>query len=162
VNIIEQIDQDLIQAQKSKNEAVISTLRMIKNSAKNASIEKKSAKGGSASGGDDLNQEEVIKILRSEVKKRNESVEAFKKGERQDLADKETAEIETIKKYLPKEISDEDINKVVVEVIESTKAQSPKDFGQVMGVVMKKLVGAADGGKVTQLVKQALEKQEEK
>jgi len=160
VNTIEQIEKDYIQALKNKDEAVVSTLRMLKSAIKNASIEKKSAKDGFASGGDELKNQDLIKLLRFELKKRNESIEAFKKGDRQDLVEKEAAEVEIIKKYLPKEISDDDINKVISEVIESMEVSDPSGFGRVMGEVMKKLGGAAEGGKVTQLVKAALQKVE--
>jgi len=149
MNLNDKIQNDLNQALKSKQEVEVSVLRMFINAIKNASIQKK----------DKLDEKEIIKVLRSEIKKHNESIEAFQKGQRADLVDKEKAELEVLKKYLPQEISDDDLKKIIIEVIEPTDSNN---FGQVMGIVMKKISGQADGNRVSKLVKEQLEELKEK
>lgn len=146
MSLNEQIQKDLEQALKNKKETEILALRMLKNAVKNASIQKKG----------ELDDAEIIKIIRSEIKKRNESIEAFKQGQRSDLVKKEQAELEVLKNYLPQELSDDEIKELIKEAIEVTKAEGSQNFGQIMGVVMKKIAGQADGSKVSQLVKEEL------
>lgn len=150
MSLNEQIEKDFIQALKNKKEAELLSLRMLKNAIKNATIQKKA----------ELKDDEIIKLIRSEVKKRNESIEAFMKGDRDDLVTKEKAELEILKIYLPKELGDEKIKKIIFEVIESSKATGPQDFGKVMGLVMKKTGGQVEGNKVSQLVKEVLQPKE--
>lgn len=149
MTILEQIEVDLNQAQKQKEELVVLTLRQIKAAATNAEIAKKREK---------LTQEEIIKVLKSEVKKRKEAIELYQKGGRNDLAKKEQKEIEIVNKYLPPELPEQDIRNKVREVIENIGALGPADLGKVMGPVMAALKGAADGKVVNQLVKEELEK----
>lgn len=143
MSIIKQIDQDLINAQKSKDELLVSTLRMVKSAFKNQAIELRKP---------ELSETEAILILRKELKKRLDSIQAFNDGGRPELAAHENLECEIIKKYLPPDLSEADIAKAVDEVI----ATGASNFGQVMKEVMAKLQGQADGQIVQRLVKEKL------
>lgn len=142
----EKIRTDLNSALKSREELKVSTLRMLLSSLNYLKIEKQT----------DLTDEDVISVLQKEVKKHNESIESFKKGNRQDLVDKETKELEILKTYLPAQLTQGEIEKFVAESISETGAKSQADFGLVMKSVMPKLRGRADGSLVSQLVKQKL------
>ena len=143
MSIINQIDQDLIKAQKAKAENELLTLRMVKSAFKNQAIELRKP---------ELDEPEAILILRRELKKRLDSIQAFNSGGRPDLAAKEQGECEIIKKYLPPELSETDIN----QAIEAVLATGVNNFGQVMKEVMQKLQGQADGQIVQRLVKEKL------
>lgn len=143
----EKIGNDLKQALKEKNQAVISTLRMLNAAILNAEI---------AAMRKEFTDEDVLKIISEEVKKRKDSIEEYKKGGREDLVLKEEAELEILKKYLPKELSEEEIKKIVKEKIKELGASGPSDFGKVMGVVMKAVGGRAGGEKVGKIVKEVL------
>jgi len=147
----EKLNQDLKQAMINKDGELSSLLRMLLSAVKNEEILKKQQQQG-------LKEEEMIAVLKREVKKRKDSVEQYIKGGRQDLADKEKKEIEVIAKYLPEEMSEEDIKKVVAEVISSMGEVSSSQFGAVMGQVMAKLKSQADGAVVSRLVREALNK----
>ncbi len=118
-------------------------LRGVKSAVKNAEIAKRP---------DKLAEEDIIKVLRSEIKKRQDAIFDFKKGNRQDLVDKESREIEIIKRYLPPELTEEKLREMVEKAIKDTGATSPKDFGKVMGAVMKEVKGQVDGGRVKEIV----------
>ncbi len=139
------IETDLTEALKEKKEFDCSVLRMVKSAFHNKEIEKKS----------ELKDEDIIEILRHEIKSRKDSVIDYEKGGRKDLAEKEEKEIALIKKYLPAELSEEEIKKVVLEAIKQLGA-GPKDFGKVMGQAMGKLKGQADGNMVSKIVKENL------
>ncbi|MDR3112725.1 MAG: GatB/YqeY domain-containing protein [Elusimicrobiota bacterium] len=101
-----------------------------------------------------ITEDEIVKVLRSEIKKRKESIEIFEKAKRQDLIEKESAEICVIEKYLPAELSDEELLKIVKVVVETS---SDKSFGTVMKSAISAVNGKADGKKVSAVVKQVLE-----
>ncbi|MDQ5970467.1 MAG: uncharacterized protein QG603_244 [Patescibacteria group bacterium] len=143
MSIIKQIDQDLITAQKAKDEVVVLTLRMVKSAFKNQAIELRKP---------ELLEAEAILILRRELKKRVDSIQAFNTGGRPELAAQEQVECEIIKKYLPAELSENDVIKAIDEVL----ATGTNNFGQVMKEVMQKLQGQADGQLVQRLVKEKL------
>ncbi len=103
--------------------------------------------------GEDFNP---VKILQKELKNKKEALKMFKKGGRQDLADKEKKDIEILRGYLPKMLSEKEINSLVKEVVEEIKEA---DFGQIMGKVMSKVKGRADGSKVSKVVKRHLDNQ---
>jgi len=149
MEVLAQIDNDLIAAQKDRNELVVMVLRQLKTALANAEI----AKNREA-----LTSEEIIKILRSEVKRRNESSELYRKGGRVDLAQKEEDEIVVIENYLPAQLSEAQLIVIVDKAIEQTQAETIKDMGKVMEAVNKEAAGAADGKLVSQLVKQRLQK----
>jgi uncharacterized protein YqeY len=143
----DQIVADLTAAMKAKDAARTSTLRMLKAAIVNRQIEK----------GGELDDEEVTKLLRSQVKQRRDSVEQYQKASRQDLADKETAEIEVIEGYLPQAASQEEIDQSVAEAIAETGATSMKEMGAVMKAAMNRLAGKnADGRLVSEAVKKKL------
>ncbi len=147
MSLREQIIADLTAAMKAKDAARTSTLRMLKAAIVNRQIEK----------GGELDEEELMKLLRSQAKQRRDSVEQFEKGGRQDLADKELAEIAVIEAYLPQAASQEQIDKAVAAAIAETGATSMKEMGAVMKAVMPRLAGKnADGRAVSETVKKKL------
>ncbi len=147
MTLSEQIIADLTAAMKAKDAARTSTLRMLKAAIVNRQIEK----------GGELDEEELMKLLRSQAKQRRDSVEQFEKGGRQDLADRELAEIAVIEAYLPQAASQEEIDKAVAAAIAETGATSMKEMGAVMKAVMPRLAGKnADGRAVSETVKKKL------
>jgi uncharacterized protein YqeY len=104
-----------------------------------------------------LTDEEVIEVISSEAKKRRESIFEFGKGKRQDLVEKEKKELEILEKYLPEQLPEEEIRKLIKEAIEKTDAKEIKDMGKVMAELMPKIKGKADGTLVSKIVKELLE-----
>ena len=104
----------------------------------------------------ELIDEEIIEVIFSEIKKRKEAISGFEKGEREDLIKKEKAEIEVLERYLPGQLSEEELRKLVKETIKAVGAQEIKDMGKVMTEVMPKIKGKADGGVVSKIVKELL------
>jgi len=144
--LLETIQNDLKTALKERNELQVSTLRLLLSETHNRQIEKQA----------ELVDEDIVGVLRKEVKKRQESIEAYEKGGRQELADKESKELIILSKYLPQEMSPKELEKIVKEVIVEVGAQGPSDFGKVMGVIMGKVKGKIDGTKVADAVKKLL------
>jgi uncharacterized protein YqeY len=143
----EQIISDMTASMKAQDAPRTSTLRMVKAAMMNRQIEK----------GGELDDEEMTKLLRSLVKQRRDSVEQYEKAGRQDLADKEKAEIEVIEAYLPQAASQEEINAAVAAAIVETGASSIKDMGKVMKSVQAALAGKnADGRTISEIVKAKL------
>lgn len=143
----DQIIADMVAAMKAKDAERTSTLRMIK-----AAITNREKDGGA-----DVTDEDVLKLLRSQVKQRRDSVEQYEKGGRQDLADKEKAEIVIIEAYLPQAASQEEIDQAVAAAISETGASTMKEMGAVMKATMAKLAGKnADGKMVSEAVKTRL------
>jgi len=139
------IQKDLVDAQKSKDQEKLETLRMVLAEIKNRSIDSKK----------DLKEKEVQEILRKEIKKRKDSIKAFKDGGRDELAQKEEREIAIIEKYLPAQMSEEEVQKAVSKII---KDNSGMDFGPLMGKVMKELKDKADGALVKDIVSKEIKK----
>ena len=143
----DQIIADMTAAMKAKDTARTSTLRMVK-----AAIMHREKEGG-----EQLTDEDVTKLLRSQMKQRRDSVEQYQKAGRQDLVDKEQAELAIIEAYLPQAASQEEIDAAVVAAIVETGASSMKDMGAVMKAAMAKLAGKnADGKMVSETVKAKL------
>ena len=142
----ENIDADVKNALKSGAKEKLSTLRMLNAALKNKQIDKRRP----------LTEEEVIETVRSLIKQRKDSIEQFTKGGRQDLADKESAEVAVLETYLPKQLSREEVEALVQDAIASTGAQGAKDMGKVMKALIPALGGRADGKLVSELVKHAL------
>lgn len=162
VSFKQKIGSDLKGALKNKEELRLSVLRMLTAVIGNRSIEKRtklSKKGNVRDLGkeSELTDDEIMDTIRSEVKKRKEAAEGFEKGGRTDSAEKERKELEILREYLPAEMSDEELKKIVEEEIKSTGASSVKDFGKVMGFVMGKVKNQASGDRVNMMVKQKLE-----
>jgi len=147
MSLINKLDTDLRQALLSKDKNTVALLRLVKAALKNEMINLRK---------DELSDDETIKILRKEAKKRQDSIEQFTKGNRIDLAEQEKKELTLIEKYLPAQMSLTDIKKIVTEVISSMDQVSPSQFGQIMNLVMKKTAGQADGNLVSQSVKEAI------
>ena len=146
--LAQQIDIDRLAAMKAREELKLSTLRMISTSIKNAQIAKKA----------ELTDEEVQKILRTEKKKRIEASEAFAKGGKQELADKEMQELAFIESYLPKQMSDDELLGIATKTLADGSFTEISQFGQAMSAVMKAVAGRADGQVVQAKVKEILNK----
>ncbi len=147
MSVFEKIENDLKESLRSGDKIRVSILRMVKSDVKNREIEK----------GGPLNDEDIQAILRSFSKKARESIDQFTKAGRDELAEKEKAELVVIQEYLPRQLGEEDVRKTVRDVIDETGAAGVKDMGRVMKAVMAKLKGQADGRLVNNLVKEALE-----
>ncbi len=145
----EQIGKDYIQAMKDRDSVRSSTLSFLRAQMKNVIIDKK-VKG--------LSDEDVITVIKKQIKQRQDSIAQFEKGGRQDLAGKETAEMAILKSYLPEEMSQQELEGLVAAAIVETQAASMKDMGKVMKVVTGKAQGKADNKVVSELVKEALAK----
>jgi uncharacterized protein len=128
------------------------TFTMIRTELKNKLINDKSTRDRTA----DLPDEEVVAVLQKMAKQRRESIAEYQKGGRDDLVEKETAELATIETFLPAMLSDEELAAVVEEVVQSTGASGPKEMGKVMGALMPKVKGKADGRKIQEMVKAKL------
>jgi len=147
MTLAEKIVSDLTASMKAQDAPRTSTLRMVKAAMMNRQIEK----------GGPLDDEELSRLLRSLVKQRRDSIEQYQKAGRQELVDKETAEIAVIEGYLPQAASREEIEAVVVAAIASTEASSMKDMGKVMKAAQTALAGKnADGRVVSEIVKSKL------
>ena len=147
MSLSKQIVADLTTAMKAQDAAKTSTLRMVKAAMMNRQIEK----------GSELDDDDVQKLLRSLVKQRRDSIEQYEKAGRQELVDKEQAEVDVIETYLPKAASQEEIEQVVAAAIAETGASSIKDMGKVMKAAQAALAGKnADGRIVSEVVKAKL------
>jgi hypothetical protein len=146
MSILEQINNDFQQAFKNREESAISTLRLILATLKNERIKKMA----------DLEDEDVIKALKSEVKKRKEAILDYQKGQRNDLVQKEEAEIKIIEKYLPAQMSEQDVRQKVKEILGGLEDKG--NLGKTMGVVMSQLKGQADGSLIKKIVEEELAK----
>jgi len=147
MTLVEQVDKDLVAAMKAKEELRLSVLRMMK-----TALKLKQTETGKA-----LDDAQALAVFRTLVKQRHDSVEAFRKGGRDELADKEAAEIKILEAYLPAAASDEEIDAAVTAAIAETGAAGPKDMGKVMKAAMAKLAGKnAEGKRVNEKVKAKL------
>jgi len=143
----EKILSEYRQAMKSKDTLKSSVLSFLRAEMKNVAIAKKK---------DGLDDNEAVAVIRKQIKARQESIEQFKQGNRQDLADKEAKELEILKTYLPPELNPDEIKKIIEEAVVETGAQGIKDMGKVMKEVTAKVAGKADGKLVSDLVRQRL------
>lgn len=142
----DQISTDLKEAMKSQNEVVLSTLRMLSAAFNNMEIEKRGA-------GAEAEDKDYQTILKREVKKRHEAIEAYKTAGRIESMEKEQVELELLSKYLPPEMSEEEVKKIVEEVIAE---KGSDNMGIIIGEVVKRSDGHADGGLVSKLVRERL------
>ena len=148
MSVEKQLLEDMKLAMKSGKKIELDTIRMVRAQIKSASIDKK----------DDLDEAEVAKVLQKEAKKRKEAIEMYQKGNREDLVKKEESELYIISKYLPEQLSEKDIEDIISAAVKSLQVTSEKDMGRVMGAVMPKVQGKADGKLVVQKVKEYLAK----
>lgn len=144
----EQITKDLLEAMKAKQEVRVGALRMLK-----AALMKFEVSGD---GKKEASDEEVITLVNKEIKSRKDSVEAFKKGGRDDLAVKEEEEIAFLMPYMPAQLSEDEIRTIAKEAIAKTGASAKGDFGKVMGAMMPSVKGKADGQVVSKIVGELL------
>jgi len=147
MSVSEKIAADYKDALKAGDKNKVSVLRMLKASMKNKEIEKKAP----------LSDEEVQAILMSFVKRSKESIEQFSKAGREDLVEKEKEESLVVQGYLPKQIDEDELRRIVKDVVSEEKASGPKDMGKVMKAVMARVKGQADGKLVSKIVKEMLE-----
>lgn len=146
-SMVERIEEELKTAMKAQDKEKTGTLRMVKAALHNRKIEKRA----------DLTDEEAVSVLVSMVKQRKDSIEQFEAGGRNDLADKEKAEIAVIQLYLPEQLDEEAVAALVKEAVEASGAKSQKEMGKVMALLMPKVKGKADGKLVNNLVRSMLE-----
>ena len=144
----DKIHTDLLAAMKAKEETKTGALRLLK-----AAVMKFEVSGNKKK---DATDEEVLQIIGREVKQRKDSIEAYRKGGRDDLAVHEEAELKILQAYLPAQMSEEEVKKVVNQAISQTGASSKADFGKVMGAIMAQVKGKADGQMVSKVVGELL------
>ena len=141
----EKIVEDLKQAMLARDEVRVSTLRLLK-----AAIMKLEVSGEKKEATDD----DVIDLVKKELKARKDAAEQFRAGNREELALKEEAEAKILEEYMPEQMSEEQVREVVKQVVAEINPQGPSDFGRVMGACMGRLKGKADGGIVNKVVKE--------
>lgn len=144
----QKLRDELKQSMLARTELKTSVLRMLLSAINYYEIQK----GGA---GYEATDEDVLAVIQKEAKQRRDSIEEFKKAERQELIDKETKELEMLQVYLPKQMSEEEIKNLVDEAIKQTGAKTMADMGKVMGVLMPKIKDKADGGMVSKIVKES-------
>lgn len=149
-SLFETINNDLKSAMKEKRELDLLVLRMLIAALKNKQIELSGSKAN------ELTETEIIAVIKTEIKKRKDSVTAYEDGKRIDLADKEKREILILEKYLPKQMSEQEIEKIVRDIAASSGIDSMQGFGQLMGQAMGKLKNQTDGNTVSIVVKKVL------
>ena len=145
MDLKQKIESDFIKAFKLRNEAEVLVLRSLKASIKNAEIQKKG----------ELTEDELNKTLSQEIRKRQDAVEQYQKGQRLELAKKEQDEIKVIERYLPEQLSDQELEEIIKRVVEKNLENSA-NFGKIMGEAVKEVKGRAPGAKVSQKVKEIL------
>jgi len=151
MSLLKRIDEDLVKALKARDQLKTTLLRGLKSDIKYKKIEKM----------DELNDDEIIAVLSSAAKRRKDSIEQFRAGNRQDLVDKETAELNFITEYLPEQLTEDKLRELIQESIEATGADSPAKVGLVMKDLMPKVKGKADGKLANRLVSDMLSKAED-
>jgi uncharacterized protein YqeY len=146
VSIAERLEADLKEAVRARDAIRISTIRLVRAAVQNAEIARRRP----------LTDEELIAILRSEVKRRREAIEEFDRGGRNDLVQKEELELAVLMGYLPVPLGEQEIRDLVVEVVAEQGATSLRDFGRVMSQVMRRVAGRAEGKTVERIVREVL------
>ncbi len=148
LTVLEELNQDMKVAMKAKDRESLITIRMLKSALQNEQINK----------GDELTEDEELTVLAREKKQRIESLNEFKDADRKDLVEKLEKELSIVDQYLPEQLSEQEIVRIVRDTVEETGADSMKDMGKVMGAVLPKVKGKADGSLVSSIVKQELSK----
>lgn len=147
MSLLQKFDDDLKVALKTSDRLKVSVLRMLKAALKNRQIEKR----------EELSEEDILSVISTLSKQRRESIEQFSKGGREGLAEKERQELAILQSYLPKQLTTEELDRIIIEAIKESSAEGIKDMGKVMRLVMPRVKGAADGKIVNQRVKELLE-----
>lgn len=144
--MIEKLEKDMIDSLKNKEKERLTVVREIKSAMKQAQIDQKK----------EMNEELLIEVVSKAIKTRKESIKEFEKGARQDLIDKTNFEIDVLNEYLPEQLSEEEIRKIIDETFEKVNPTSMKDMGKIMGAVTPLLKGKADMGEVSSIIKEKL------
>ncbi|EGK12643.1 GatB/YqeY domain-containing protein [Kroppenstedtia eburnea] len=147
MNLIERLNQDMKTAMKNKEKTTLSVIRMVRSSIKNKEIELKQP----------LTEEEALDVVTKELKQQRDSLQEFEQAGREDLAQKARDEIAVLEKYMPEQLTEAELKKIVQEAIASTGATSKADMGKVMKAVMPRVKGRADGKWVNRLVQEGLQ-----
>lgn len=147
MRLVERLTDDMKQAMKNKDKLKLSVIRMVKSAIKNEEINQ----------GKELSDDEVLTVLTRELKQRRDSLQEFEKAGRDDLAASSRDEMAVLMEYMPEQLGEDDIRKLVAEAIEQSGASSKKDMGKVMGVLMPKVKGRADGALVNKIVQELLQ-----
>jgi len=147
MNLSEQIAQDTITAMKAKDAEKLSVLRMLNTAIKNEAINKKV---------ETLDEDSVLKMIKSEVKKRKDSIKSYEEGGRNDLAESEKNEMKILEEYLPAQMNEEEIEKKIDEILETLTDEQKANFGAAMGAVMKEIGSSADGGVIRSILQAKL------
>lgn len=148
MDLIDQLESDLAEAMKLRDEVKITTLRLLKSSLKNYQIDL----------GHDLTMQEALSVLQKEAKKHQDSINQYNDANRDDLAKEEQAELDVIEKYLPEQIPKDELEKIVDQAISELNATGPADMGKVIGKVRQETEGKADGSLIAELAKSKLSK----
>ncbi|HIZ95450.1 MAG TPA: GatB/YqeY domain-containing protein [Candidatus Ligilactobacillus excrementavium] len=146
MSLLETLQKDMIAAMKAKDKEKLSTVRMLKSAATNKQINL----------GHDLTSDEEVAVLSRELKQRKDSLAEYEAADRPDTVAQLQNEIKVVESYMPTQLSSDEVKQIVAETIADVHAQSPSDFGKVMGAVMPKLKGQADGKLVNSTVKELL------
>ncbi|MFA5094427.1 MAG: GatB/YqeY domain-containing protein [Candidatus Omnitrophota bacterium] len=149
MSLQEKIDAELKGAMKAKDEIKVSTLRMLRAAMKNLEIDKKT---------DKLEDKDTVSIISKQIKQHKDSIEGFTKGNRQDLVDKEKAELAILEAYMPTMLSADDLKPIVAAAIKKTEAKGRSDMGKVMKAAMEEAKGAVDGKMLSAMVSEELAK----
>ena len=140
--------EDLVSAMKSQDKETLAVLRMVKGAMQLEEINVKH----------ELNDDEMISVLSKQIKTRKESIEEFKKGKRQDLIDKTQSEIDILSKYMPAQLSEQEVEKIIDDAFSKVNPTGPSDLGKIMGIVSPLLKGKADMSNVSKIIKEKLNK----
>jgi len=146
VDLKSKLNQDLKEAMKAKDEVKLRTVRMLLAAIKNFEVEKMRP----------ATDEEILQIMSKEIKKRQEAIEMYEKGNRQDLAQAERLEVQIIQSYMPQQLSEEEIRELAKRIIAELGLSSPKDVGTAMKAIMPHVKGRADGKLVNRIVSELL------
>lgn len=152
MSLVTQINEDFLIAYKNKQSIEVSTLRMLKSTLTNKEIEQKIPKEQG------LSDDEVVAIIKTEIKKRKDSIVAYNEAKRTDLSEQEEKEKIILEKYLPAQMSEDQIRTIVLAVLQKIEITGPADFGKVMGAVIAQTKNQADGQMVSKIVKEQLDK----
>lgn len=150
----ERLSGDLKEAMRARDEVRLRTIRSLRA----AMLEKEIELRGSGAG--ELTEEQEVGVIQKQAKQRRDSIEQYEKADRPDLKQKEEEELAIIEEYLPKQLGDDEVRKVLHEVIAATGAASPRDIGKVMGAAMERVRGLADGRRVQQIATELLSSRE--
>lgn len=148
MTLFDQISEDIKKAMLAKDKVALDALRGVKKEF----LEAKTAKGSDG----ELHDEQAVRIIQKMIKQRKESADMYSSANRPELAENELAQVAVIEKYLPKQMSEEELAAALSEIIKSVGAEGPKDMGRVMGVATKQLAGKAEGKLISQKVKELL------